>query len=402
MTDGRATEAVAAAPRLVSLDVLRGIAILLVLCNHPPLPPKAAGLFTPLAVLLASFGWTGVDLFFVLSGFLIGGLLFRELRTTGRLDLLRFFVRRGFKIWPSYYLLVLTAVLLMLVRTHGDVGGSLRTMLPNFFHIQNYWPGDRPIRQTWSLAVEEHFYLALPIFLWIAAARRTRSDAALPAAPIACGCVLVFCLLYRCFVTSRVPYTPETHVFATHIRLDSLAFGVLIAYCYHFAPRRFAGLGRYAAVLFLAGILLICPMIVVARNMPFVWTAGYTLLYTGYGCLVIAILHVRAGAGFAGRLLASPPARAIAWIGRYSYTIYIWMAMFAGRPVEALFHRLPHLPPTIAWPTSMALYLLLAIAAGVVGGKLVDGPLLTLRDRLFPARATAILGYPNAGESERA
>ena len=80
---------------------------------------------------------------------------------------MRFFIRRGLKIWPSYYLLVLMAILLVAVRTHGQLGTAFWTMLPNLLHIQNYWPGERPLGQTWSLAVEEHFYLALPFFLGI-------------------------------------------------------------------------------------------------------------------------------------------------------------------------------------------------------------------------------------------
>ncbi len=378
-----------ATTRLPALDILRGVAILLVLASHPPLPQET-GAMAPLSAFLQRIGWTGVDLFFVLSGFLIGGLLFKEIRTSGKLDLPRFFIRRGFKIWPSYYLLVLAAVLLMLVRTHGHIGASLRTMLPNFFHIQNYWPGERPLRQTWSLAVEEHFYLALPILLWFIAARQKRLARALSVVPIVCACVCVFCLLFRWLAAARPQITGGTNSYATHLRLDSLAFGVLIAYCYHFAPRAFAALGRHASALALAGLLLISPMLALARNVPFVWAASYTLVYAGYGCLLIALLHVRTDGGFAGRVLASSPARVIAWIGTYSYPIYIWMAMFAGRPVQALFHKLPLIQPTVAWSLSMTLYIPLAIAAGVVGGKLVDGPMLALRDRLFPAHATAL------------
>ena len=84
--------------RIVQLDLLRAVAILLVLGRHFVVPAKQAGALEGFATVWERFGWTGVDLFFVLSGFLIGGLLYEELRTTSQLNLGRFLIRRGFKI----------------------------------------------------------------------------------------------------------------------------------------------------------------------------------------------------------------------------------------------------------------------------------------------------------------
>src|SRR5689334_9905317 len=94
--------------RLHSLDVLRGVAVLMVLVVHTPLPYRLSGFLSNSGVgqvfergiKLGSFG---VDLFFVLSGFLISSLLFSELSRTGRIDVIRFWARRNFKIWPSYF-----------------------------------------------------------------------------------------------------------------------------------------------------------------------------------------------------------------------------------------------------------------------------------------------------------
>src|SRR5215831_18752084 len=87
-------------PRNAQLDALRAIAVLLVLGRHLP--------FFPLWIRV---GWTGVDLFFVLSGFLISGLLFREYKATGGIRIGRFLVRRGFKIYPAYYLFLTGSVI---------------------------------------------------------------------------------------------------------------------------------------------------------------------------------------------------------------------------------------------------------------------------------------------------
>src|ERR1700683_3378270 len=87
--------------REIELDFVRGIAILLVVDYHSG---KNAILTRPLTLLhLAHPGWMGVDIFFVLSGFLIGGLLVKEWKVKGRIDSRRFLIRRGFKIWPQYY-----------------------------------------------------------------------------------------------------------------------------------------------------------------------------------------------------------------------------------------------------------------------------------------------------------
>src|ERR1041384_1771753 len=82
----------------LSLDAIRGIAIILVLIRHVPGEPTSG-------IMLAMFnlGWTGVDLFFVLSGYLISNLLYKELDAFGKLNLARFWMRRGLKIWPSYF-----------------------------------------------------------------------------------------------------------------------------------------------------------------------------------------------------------------------------------------------------------------------------------------------------------
>ncbi|MDB4912953.1 MAG: acyltransferase family protein [Gemmatimonadetes bacterium] len=90
--------------RMFSMDIVRGVAVALVLLNHMPmgtLPP--ATWFESFVRTLQDAGWVGVDLFFVLSGYLISRILFQEIDRTGTIALGRFWLRRGFKIWPSYF-----------------------------------------------------------------------------------------------------------------------------------------------------------------------------------------------------------------------------------------------------------------------------------------------------------
>lgn len=132
------------------LDILRCIAVFSVMILHGNIWP-----------FFGRIGWVGVDLFFVLSGFLISGLLFSEYKTRNSISFKRFFIRRGLKIYPAFYLfLFLTGILSRIVfRTHLQVTNYLHEI----FFTQNYWQGVWD--HTWTLAVEEHFYVFLPVLL---------------------------------------------------------------------------------------------------------------------------------------------------------------------------------------------------------------------------------------------
>ncbi len=120
--------------RLFALDLLRGVAIALVVAFHSP------------GGEAIRVGWVGVDLFFVLSGFLISGLLFKELDRTGTIVAWRFWLRRGFKIWPAYFaafgaaFATAYAVQSSLWEGGERGAGDARRYWPNFVFIQNYFP----------------------------------------------------------------------------------------------------------------------------------------------------------------------------------------------------------------------------------------------------------------------
>lgn len=157
--------------RIAHLDVLRGVAILLVLGRHIDSCPIEQPY--PLYVAMRLWqrcGWIGVDLFFVLSGFLVSGLLFREYKQHGNIRLSRFFVRRGLKIYPAFYLFLAVIVGLGLYRGEGV---PLSSILAAAFFVQNYAPNlFGTWSHTWSLAVEEHFYLLVGILLAVLLRRR--------------------------------------------------------------------------------------------------------------------------------------------------------------------------------------------------------------------------------------
>ena len=337
--------------RLPQLDALRFAAVLLVLFRH--LPGGGPSHASP----LVRGGWVGVDLFFVLSGFLVSGLLFAEYRKTGRLRPLRFLTRRGWKIYPPFYALTTAAVLATLPRPYwwGAVHESV--------FLQNYLPG--LWAHTWSLAIEEHFYLALALTLPLLA-RRGGPDP-FRGVPWAVASVAVACLALRIWTASRHPtFDVYTHLHPTHLRIDSLAFGVLLSYLSHFRPAVFSRLARRP--LAIPGALLLAPAFVLTLGTDrFLHTFGFPAFALGSGCLLLAAL-------------AAPPARPLAplaFLGRHSYSVYLWH-------LPARDWLLPALPP-LPWHAQAVSYLVLSFGLGVLLARLIEVPALRLRDRLFPA-----------------
>lgn len=385
---GHTTDQPSSEPRLLSLDVLRGIAILLVLGRHPPVPGHEAGVFTPLAYWWQAVGWSGVDLFFVLSGFLIGGLLFKELIVHRTLDIRRFYIRRCFRIWPPYYVCMAAAFLIVLSRNGGDFAAALRVMSANLLHVQNYfWNDQRPVGQSWTLAVEEHFYLALPLLLWLVWRFGKTTTDKLPMIPILAICVSVVCTTWRWIGFGN----PTTNFFATHLRMDSLFWGVFVAYLFHFEPHRLQLLVRNRLLLTVIGLTLLSPMFLLERgHSAFMRSIGLSCLYVGYSCLLLVAVHTQPGVGWAGRFLQSKTAQLIARIGVYSYTIYLWFGILGAKPTEEIFRRIPLVNPTLNWLCQFSTFLVFSILGGVLMAALVDKRALKLRDRFFPSRSNIL------------
>jgi len=375
--------------RMLQLDLLRGVAILLVLFTHAVVPPTASGSWQRVLGYLHHLGPSGVDLFFVLSGFLVGGLLFKELRATGGLDVRRFLVRRAFKIWPSYFAFVGAMLLWLLMANRLPLAASVGAVLPNLLHVQNYFGSPR--EHTWSLAVEEHFYLVLPLLL-VLATRLGPTSKAVRAVPWLALVLCVVCALLRLHAYAvEMPFNPH---YATHLRVDSLFFGVLLAYFYHFAPHRLTFASTYRRALLCVGVtlLLLYPLLAMTdHGNLIVGSLGFVVLYLGYGCCLLVAIHTPIGVGRLGRQLAGVPARTAAFIGYYSYPIYLWH-IDATRPVGHVFALswTADWWPELRWLVAFIVYVVFAVAAGMVFGILLEKPSLAVRDRLFPARSGRI------------
>ena len=344
--------------RNVSLDVLRCVAILLVLGHH-----------FPHFSLWARIGWIGVDLFFVLSGFLISGLLFSEFKATGGINFKRFIIRRGLKIWPPFYgLLIATA----LIFTWGRIELPRNALLVSSVFAQNY-SHDQHITSgvfvhLWSLAVEEHFYILLPILLTVLAFTRQR-EIQFESIPGIFAFVAVTCFLLRWFML------PAGHLaWATHFRIDSLFAGVLLGYLYHFRKKWFQKMtGHYSLIV---AFLLCGPAALVDSDSHFMQTFGLTSLMIGFSFLVAWCVD-RTPKSRPGRMIVGK----LALIGFYSYSIYLWH-MYCYIAFKSMGNN------AISFWASLAV----SVTLGIVMSKVIEWPSLALREKWFPAALSRSCG----------
>jgi peptidoglycan/LPS O-acetylase OafA/YrhL len=354
------------------LDILRAIAVLLVMFNHD----------RKIWPMVSHVGWIGVDLFFVLSGFLISGLLFNEYKSTGSLDFRRFFVRRGLKIYPSFYAFLLLSGLLSYTVFH--TAASANRYLAEVFFVQNYRQGIWD--HTWSLAVEEHFYIFLPILLLLLAKiSRNRQE------PFH-GLPWVFVFVAASCIGFRAAYvfvgTPDYHMayVASHARLDALLFGVVLSYLHQFRPWVIDEFIRSAWRRIVIGVCsagLLTTAFLFQRDSRFFSTLGFSCVYLGFGGILLLSLHshgilqgwIARATGAFGTALAS--------VGAYSYSIYLWHG-----PVGAWFPGLVRrsLRITLGVNTRFVVYVIGSLAIGIAMSKIVEYPILRLRDKIFPTR----------------
>ena len=369
---------------LRSLDGLRGVAILLVVVYHL-FPHRGAGFLG----YLTSGAWFGVDLFFVLSGFLITGILFD---TQGAPFFYRnFYIRRALRLSPVYIVFIALAAIFQRQPTGHPwyISAAFILYASNLvlFFIPNFqWGLPVVTGHTWSLAVEEQFYLMWP---WIVTRLRTRRRIL-----YAClwGTLMALTLRLVCnhFVTRNLWFL----YYELPTRADSLLMGAAAAMLYripgfleqHLNKIRIAG--GLAALTFLALAFRARTFFFVA---PPIDTWGFTLLAIASAALLLSAIQPNS---HIGRALAHPFLR---FYGRYSYGLY-------------LFHQAPNNYDTIyLWPIfeahihplwlAGAIHLLLILglstAVAVLSFRFIEQPFLRLKKR-FPDQPVALSKHETA------
>lgn len=349
--------------RRIELDFLRGIAILLACGWHFNGRDTGVVVIDLLQMPGRALGWAGVDLFFVLSGFLVGGLVLGEYHKTGTFKPRRFLVRRAFKIWPVLYLYIA-----LLVITGRYAPGQV--VPQTLFHVQNYFL--TPLNHLWSLAVEEHFYLTFAV-LFLALARSASRRIEL--LPYFLAGLMVLAPLLR-ILGALAGVEPHTLQIQTQFRIDALACGVMLAYLKVFRASAFNTLAVRKTALGIASIAGVAALLALRGDPVLIATAGYSIAYlTGAAFLL-----------FVDRLPIvvnrNRAARAIAWIGTYSYAMYVFQFVFF-RAAESVWKRFS--PDAIPALLDIAIRYVGALTVAIVVTKLLERPMLALRDRLVPA-----------------
>jgi peptidoglycan/LPS O-acetylase OafA/YrhL len=219
--------------RILSMDLLRACAILLVLVGHAVLSYGAPKHLAPL-----QFGGTGVDLFFVLSGWLLGCQLFKELKKNNKINIKKFWTRRWMRTIPAYY-----AVLCFSVAQQYFSRPSFDFPWEYFIFIQNYYYPLEFFSISWSLSVEEQFYLAIAPLVAFSAKLKA------PKRTLILITVLVLPLIFRQLGWSN-------NYQETHVRWDGCVMGVLLAHLYYSYPLFWQRLIRIAPTLAIIALLM--------------------------------------------------------------------------------------------------------------------------------------------------
>jgi peptidoglycan/LPS O-acetylase OafA/YrhL len=348
--------------RIPSLDGVRAIAILLVLYAHSSIPGHAQRI---LSAIKARSGFLGVQLFFVLSGFLITTLLLRELARTGRVSRSGFYLRRALRILPVY-LLYLAVVAVLPCSENTRLSGF--DWLTALTYTVNFHPAPIPlaISHVWSLSVEEHFYLLWPLIMagcTVAGSRRA-----------VLGCI-VFCVGFRCLGLLVFPNAGGVLDIWTFSRMDDIAFGCLLALLagdplWRLRLDRAAASPLALAVIVAAlltsqvlGTRLVGLRLLSPEAFAFVGSLANTVNACGIALLLWTAMT--RSEGMIGRVLNS---RLLSGIGTISYSLYLWHVVFCD-PQRGLLSAFP-------------VNIVCMFASALLSYHLIEKQFLAFKDRL--------------------
>jgi len=360
--------------RIPALDGLRGIAILAVFLRHYAggLEKNANSTGTHLLGMLFNFGWTGVDLFFVLSGFLITGILFD---TQEHPDYYKnFYARRILRIFPPYYLLASIYLVLTPVLAAHWKPGQLTFLVFFGYPLALIWPAlgevssSVHITHLWSICAEEQFYMIWP---WTIVKLRTANNILRT-----CAILVIATLLFRVAIcmTGWVAIG-WTHDFLG-CRMDALAVGAAIAMVMR-GPLQSAAL-KWAPAVFVftaACVVILClARHTVDHGDPVIATIGFTLIASMYGALLLLGLRQQ---GWVAKVFSTPALRIC---GKYSYAMYLFdfpLTVFLS-PQRTYFIAATH-----SYAVGSAVFLGFCLAANLLVAAtsyhLVEAPVLRLR-----------------------
>lgn len=361
--DARPSPVTAGPGRIAPLDGLRAVFVVLVLFHHMvwAAPGYAAG--------WVKGGWTGVDGFFVLSGFLIGGLLFGELARTGRIAYATFVGRRFLRLYPALLVALVAMGAVTVLADHQPFAATWPSLRAGGLYAMN-WPFAHhqalviDYTHLWSLAVEFQFYLLLPLLLIVLA--KVKAPPWSVAGVI--GVVMACAWVRRVQLWSGPASFPLAYV-SLDTRMDTLLWGVLVALAVRqgWLDDRHRLALRALAVPAVAWIAWV--VVGLDSRSPFAYHWGLTISGLAHATLLAWVLLD--GRTVVARVLASKP---LTWLGARSYSIYLYhypLYFYASRHLGRFTSR-----------ERVALVLVAVVVLADLSYRLVERPAFRLKDRL--------------------
>jgi peptidoglycan/LPS O-acetylase OafA/YrhL len=360
--------------RLPGLDLLRAIAILWVMLFHSWIVGGLGGPFQT----VADYGWMGVDLFFVLSGYLIGYQLLKPLSRGEPLHFVEFYRRRAYRILPVF--LIVLAIYAWFPDWREAPGMQPVWQFLTFtLNLLIDYQHNQAFSHAWSLCVEEQFYLVFPAIAWLLTRKPSLK------ATLCVGVSIVVAGMWLRAYASRhdLDYL-ETIYYPTYTRLDGLLAGVTLAAIQAYRPTTWGWLQRHGSALSLAGLAVMGAAMWLCQDKTTFMGSVYGFPLLSFG---IALL-VAAGAGKQGVGRWHVPGAG--WVAAMSYSLYLSHKL----ALHAVARWLAAHPAVHGW-AAFAIYAAAITALGAVLHYGVERPFLRLRDRRKTARTTAT-GQPDA------
>lgn len=338
--------------RVSSVDVFRGFAIVLVVLYH-------YGSFLP-------YGYIGVDLFFVISGLLVGGVLTREFQGRGQINYPRFILQRGLKIWPSYYafLFIGNGVAMLLYSSdRPDQIIHLWDLKRYLLFFQNYTgkPFHFSFDHVWSLCVEEHFYILLPLLFlflrfFVPPNQSFRYMFILVGLSILFGILLKVFSLY--FTNSQDTYS------GTHNRIDALSWGVLLNLILITCGNQLSR-DKRVPIFFVIGVALCASMLLLKNfggSIFFNKVVFHSVVPFSFFLMILGLYY-----------LDFSKLKVIRVIAYFSFNWYLWHPLFS-------YYIFDRLGDTFG---GLILYLTSTFLVGAIATVLVEETFLAKREKLI-------------------
>ena len=351
--------------RIYGLDIFRAIAIILVVIGHGKFILGDLLKNMPSIPLI-----DGVELFFVLSGFLIGSILIKTLENSPGMNLsliLKFWKRRWFRTLPNYYLILLVNFLLV---KYGYINGDVQKCTYKFlFFLQNFSEGFVDFFwESWSLSIEEWFYIILPLSIWVFSYFLSKKHTLL----VSIISLISIPLIYRISIADLNvdAFWLDVHFRKVVLtRLDAIIYGVLFAYIKFYHASFFKKARNW---MFVLGIFIIYINFYIPKEANDFYTKTFSYSITSFGAALLL-----AKADSIKKMKYQSMGRFITFISIISYSMYLVNLALVAQVIEKNFHFQTDLEHVYMY----LVYWLVTIGLSTILYKFYEKPLMDLRDK---------------------